>query len=244
MKNIIYGIAMVLVSTSLSPAYAQNMTAEQAKANIDQQTINDLYDFVNTDIVRVSIENQNVKYAALSQDKIDELDKKWRAETKADEMPLISATLSNPLSAYLTRVQARSIGLYSEMFAMDKNGLNVGQSNISSDYWQGDEAKFQKTFPVGPKAVFIDDPEFDDELGIWRGQVNLSVANEAGQAIGAITVELNLSELARRKNPNANVSSEPAACPEPKECKVCEVCPAPAAVSHNDNADNTVEVAQ
>ena len=84
---------------------------------------------------------------------------------------------------------------------MDHNGLNVGQSNISSDYWQGDEAKFQKTYPQGKDAVFIDEPEYDEELGIWRVQVNLSIADEDNKnAIGAITVELNLSELARRKS--------------------------------------------
>ena len=178
---------------------ASHKQTKPTKALITETIMNDIYKFVNTDIVRVSIKNQNQKYGNLAQQQIDDLDQKWRAERKSDDQPLISATLSNPLSSYLTRIQAHSIGLYSEMFVMDLNGLNVGQSNISSDYWQGDEAKFQKTFPVGPKAVFIDEPEFDDELGIWRAQVNLSVADkDTGETIGAITVEINLSELQRR----------------------------------------------
>ncbi len=178
-------------------SYAQDIPP--SKRLIDSKVIRMIKDFVDTDIVRMSIENQNKKYGSLGELQILDLDKQWRSETKSEVQPLISATLSNPLSSYLTRVQARSIGLYSEMFAMDANGLNVGQSNISSDYWQGDEAKFQKTYPVGADAVFIDDPEYDSDLGIWRVQVNLSVANsETGEAIGAITVELNLSELERR----------------------------------------------
>lgn len=179
--------------------YERMATQKPTKALITEVIMNDIYKFVNTDIVRVSIKNQNEKYGNLAQQQINDLDQKWRTERKSDDQPLISATLSNPLSSYLTRIQAHSIGLYSEMFVMDLNGLNVGQSNISSDYWQGDEAKFQKTFPVGPSAVFIDEPEFDDELGIWRVQVNLSVADkDTGKAIGAITVEINLSELQRR----------------------------------------------
>ena len=121
-------LCCILLITAINPAYAQ-----PSKSLIDNEIISNIRDFINTEIVRASIKNQNIKYNNLSQDDIDALDKKWRSETKADEKPLISAVLSNPLSSYLTRIQAHSIGLYSEMFVMDKNGLNVGQSNISSD---------------------------------------------------------------------------------------------------------------
>jgi len=175
--------------------------AAPTKQLVNSKVIQEVTEFINTDIVRMSIKNQNTKYGNLSQSDIDALDKKWRGETKADEKPLISSVLSNPLSSYLTRIQAHSIGLYSEMFVMDKNGLNVGQSNISSDYWQGDEAKFQKTYSKGKDAVFIDEPEYDDKLGIWRVQVNIAISNEDNsEVIGAVTVEMNLSELERRSN--------------------------------------------
>jgi hypothetical protein len=82
---------------------------------------------------------------------------------------------------------------------MDQNGLNVGQSSITKDFWQGDEAKFQKTFQVSKDAIFIDDPEWDDEAKIWRAQVNFTLTDPSGATpIGAATVELNLTELARR----------------------------------------------
>lgn len=167
---------------------------------ITPDVVASIREFVDTDIVRLSILNQNKKYASLQQADVDGLDQQWRAETKAAVQPLISATLSNPLSAYLTRVQAQSVGLFSEIFVMDDKGLNVGQSNISSDYWQGDEAKFQKTFPVSGAAVFIDEAELHDDTQTWRAQVNLSITDgNTDDAIGAITVEVNLTELQRRK---------------------------------------------
>ena len=196
--HFIVSISVLLVLSLAFPAYAQQVAP--GKHLVDSQVIQAIKSFVNTDIVRLSIANQNEKYGSMQETEIIQLDKQWRSETKKADQPLISATLSNPLSSYLTRVQAHSYGLYTEMFAMDKNGLNVGQSNISSDYWQGDEAKFQKTYPVGKDAVFIDEPEYDDNLGIWRVQVNLAVSDkEQTGAIGAITVEINLSELGRRK---------------------------------------------
>ncbi len=149
-------------------------------------------------IVEYTVLAQNVRHAYLEQADIDELDANWRAEREQDEQPLISATLANPTSSYLTRVQAHSLGLYTEIFIMDDKGLNVGQSNISSDFWQGDEAKFQETFGVGTGTVFIDEPEFRDDIGVWVVQVNATVDLD-GAAIGAATFEVNLTELSRRR---------------------------------------------
>lgn len=171
---------------------------------IDDAVISLIREKVNTELTFFMINNQNEKYQGYDEQKINELDAQWVAERKADSKPLIAATLSNPLSSYLTMVQAHSEGLFTELFVMDNKGLNVGQSNISSDYWQGDEAKWQKTFLVAPNAVFIDEAEFDDERKIWVVQTNLAIADpETGVAIGAVTVDINLTELQRRRQTGA-----------------------------------------
>jgi hypothetical protein len=76
--------------------------------------------------------------------------------------------------------------------------LNAGQSAITSDFWQGDEAKFQKTFPEGPTAIFIDEPEINKDSGTENVQVNMSITDGTG-AVGTVTVEVNLTELRRRQ---------------------------------------------
>ena len=81
---------------------------------------------------------------------------------------------------------------------MDDRGLNAGQSAVTTDFYQGDEAKWQKTFPKGAGAVFVDEPEFHADSGTWRTQVNLSVEDADHRPIGAATFEVNLTELARR----------------------------------------------
>ncbi|MBE0529668.1 MAG: hypothetical protein IH626_02510 [Rhodospirillales bacterium] len=192
-------MAGLLALTSASaPAAAFDPNA--AVALIDDAMVKEIRGWLDTPVVRISVEAQNKRHASLTQARIDELDKQWVAERKSVEQPLIAATLSNPLSNYLTQIQAGSDGLYTEMFVMDSKGLNVGQSSITSDYWQGDEAKFQKTFPVGPGAIFVDKAGLDEDTKTWRAQVNLTVIDAAGKAIGAITVEVNLTELDRRHN--------------------------------------------
>ena len=128
---------------------------------IDDAVLAKIRGVLSHPIVLISVKAQNSIYGDLDEAAILKLDKQWRAETKSDDQPLIASVMSVPLSTFLTLQQAQHQGLFSEVFVMDRNGLNVGQGAVTSDYWQGDEAKFLKTFPVGPDAVFIDEPEFD-----------------------------------------------------------------------------------
>jgi hypothetical protein len=164
---------------------------------IDDRVISSIRDILQRPVVLISVRAQNRIYKDLAQADIDRLDKDWRAEREAEDQPLIASVMSSPLSTFLTLVQAQNQGLFSEIFVMDRNGLNVGQGAVTSDYWQGDEAKFQKTYSVGPEAVFIDEPELNEEFGTWRVQVNMTIS-DAGEKIGAATFEVNLNELERR----------------------------------------------
>jgi hypothetical protein len=147
----------------------------------------------------LSVAASNTRHEGVQQAEIEKLDDAWKTEAKSDDQPLIAEILSSPLSSYLLYTQAKSAGLFTEIFIMDRFGLNVGQSSVTSDYWQGDEGKFQKTFQVGPDAVFIDEPEYHDETKTWRVQVNLTIVDPSSKAaIGAATAEINLTELQRR----------------------------------------------
>jgi hypothetical protein len=151
-------------------------------------------------VTAISVNASNVEHAKLDQAGIDALDGAWKAQAKADDQPMIAELLSSPLSNYLLYLQASSAGLYTEMFVMDNKGLNVGQSSVTSDYWQGDEAKYQKTFLIGPQASFIDEPEFNDDTKTWRVQVDFTINDpQSGKPIGAAAIEFNLTELERRK---------------------------------------------
>ncbi len=201
MNDKIACLAAVIAAFGTTVAQAEPAKPDPA-ALITQKVIKDIRGFIESDIVRLSIQAQNARLTDLKQEQIDALDKQWRAERENADKPLIAATLSNPLSVYLSRIQGRSLGMYAEIFVMDKNGLNVGQSSVTSDFWQGDEAKFKKTFDVSGDAMFIDEAEWDKDAKIWRGQVSFTVVDpQTKKSIGAVTVEMNLTELARRTTP-------------------------------------------
>lgn len=173
--------------------------APDARALIGPQIIEAVQQAVASELVGMSLNGANEDRAGLSQREINALDARWREERDRDQQPLVAGVLAAPLSAYLTRIQARSAGLYTEIIVVGRKGLNVGQSSVTSDMWQGDEDKFIRTYGVGPGAVFIDAAEWHAPTATWRAQLNFTVDNPTGgRPLGAATFEINLTELSRR----------------------------------------------
>jgi len=117
-------------------------------------------------------------------------------EAESIDQPFIDEVLEKPLSVYLADVQNASGGLFTEIFVMDAKGLNVGQSDVTSDYWQGDEAKWQQTYSAGEGAVHISEQEEDDSTQTLQSQVSVPVVDpESGDVIGAVTFGVNVDSL-------------------------------------------------
>lgn len=182
--------------TAILAAGAVAHAAPKQTASVPDNVITKIRSWASDPVVIDAIRAQNRKNATLTQTDIDKLDKKWRAETKASAHPLIDSVMSNELSAYLSKIKQNAGGLYTEIFVMDDRGLNVGQSDVTSDYWQGDEAKWQKTYPVGPAAVFKDKVEFDESSQTYEAQVSISISDpDTGKPIGAVTVGVDADQL-------------------------------------------------
>jgi len=142
--------------------------------------------------VVAAVNAQNQRNSGLTQDDINALDQQWRAEIKATDQPMINEVLAKPVSEFLSDHVANSQGMITEVFIMDQHGLNVGQSARTSDYWQGDEAKFSETYPNGAGAVHASEVELDESTQTYQSQISLSVVDPAtGSVIGAVTFGLN-----------------------------------------------------
>ena len=182
-----------LITIFLSPTA---IVAGEYDGRIRDLVKNQIKGWTTNPAIVAAINTQNGKHAALNQANIDALDKKWRAETKSNAKPMINEMLGRGASKELAGYKNESAGLFTEIFVMDNKGLNVAQSDVTSDYWQGDEAKWKKTYMVGPDGMFIDEVEFDESTQTYQAQVNLAIADPAtGKAIGAITVGVNVELL-------------------------------------------------
>ncbi|MEO0680090.1 MAG: hypothetical protein AAF192_06715 [Pseudomonadota bacterium] len=130
------------------------------------------------------------------QAEIDRLDKEWRAQVGSADAPLVAAVSGTPAAQTLAAARDASAGLLTEIFAMDAAGLNVAVSDPTSDYWQGDEAKWQETYKAGPEAVHVSEVELDESTQTYQAQVSLPVVDpNSGDAIGAVTFGVNVEML-------------------------------------------------
>jgi hypothetical protein len=136
---------------------------------------------------------QNEANAKLTNLEIDKLDIGWIERT---DKKLIDSKMSNDLSTFLRAKKDAGPGVIFEIFVFDQMGLNVGQTDPTQDYYQGDEAKYWRTFMVGPGAIFVDQVGVDDGRNI--SQANLTITNPTtGKPIGAMTVGIDVDKLPR-----------------------------------------------
>lgn len=185
-------LAATIMLGGLMPAHAEN----EYQAKLQQLVTDKLHALATDPAVVAAVKAQNTEHAGYDAAKIAELDKTWKDEVDHGGGPLSNGVQGNDLSKHLTQIRDGSDGLYAEIFVMDDKGLNVGMSNVTSDYMQGDEAKWQKTYQVGPDAVLIDDVKQDKSAGTFISQVSLTVVDPDTKApIGAITIGVNVDKL-------------------------------------------------
>ena len=178
------------------------MACKPVGISLDESTFNvllkiskNILQWSSTKDVIATITKANAKHSDISDTEILASDQNWRKEVKSNKYVLINTILNNNLSLYLKKVKQGENGLYSEIFIMDNKGLNVGQSDITSDYWQGDEEKFKKSFGSSTNEPFIDDIEYDESSRTFQSQVSLSIIDpDTQKKIGAITVGIDIEK--------------------------------------------------
>lgn len=129
---------------------------------------------------------ENKKGKTLEQ--IKDMDQKWINHIGiADYMQEI---MDSECGKYLLKI-LESKPFYAEIFVMDNQGANVAMTDKTSDYWQGDEAKFQESFKG---KIHFSDVEFDDSSQAYIVQVSIPVRSK-NKIIGAITVGIDVDKF-------------------------------------------------
>ncbi|MCZ6673179.1 MAG: hypothetical protein O7C75_09590 [Verrucomicrobia bacterium] len=185
-------VALTAGSLFLAAVHSTAMAGGHV-AKIQSYVDSQIRGWVASEELHRAIYQQNLNHRGLSAADIDNLDQRWRAERRVGGGDLVSSKMNNQLASFLRGIKAASNGVITEIFVMDNKGLNVGQTNGTGDYMQGDEAKWKKTFSVGSHAVFIDDVEEEDGINI--SQTSLTVARSNGYSLGAVTIGINVDAL-------------------------------------------------
>ena len=136
-----------------------------------------------------AVKSQNAQ--KLTMDEIKARDTAWTAAS--GHYPLGDEMMKSKISQELVKVKA-SKAFVSEIILTDNQGANVGISDLTSDYWQGDEPKFANAFAGGAGSDYIARPKKDDSTDETIAQVSVPV-RDGGVVIGTLTVGVRLDKV-------------------------------------------------
>lgn len=183
MKHALFVTTLVLAANSASAGAVEDKMKTYVETDVRAW-------FADPSIV-AAVQSANLAHAALSASDIAILDDQWKAEVGTDSA-LIKKVMDGAASAFLRDRIAAAGGKVTEIIVMDNVGLNVAISDVTSDYWQGDEDKFQKTFGMGAAGFHISEVELDESTQTYQSQLSFTLTDPAtGAALGAVTVGVN-----------------------------------------------------
>jgi len=184
MRKLLVVLALTAIPTSI---FAQS--AETMQKALDSEA-KKLQAWSSDPAIIAAVKAQNAKRTPLAQ--IQKTDEQWIAGKAED----VVKQVTTGACADRLRALVSASAAYAETFVMDDQGALVCATLKTSDYWQGDEAKWQRAFSSGKGALFIDRPKFDDSASTRLAQISVPVM-EQGVAIGAITVGIAMDKLTR-----------------------------------------------
>jgi hypothetical protein len=184
MKTKILVCALLVLGLTSGMAFA-----EQAPQRVFDLAKGDLAAIGVDPVIVEAVKAQNATERSL--DEIQQMDENWK--TTNGIASFMQALMDSKLGKHLRMLQ-ESQSYYGEILVMDNQGANVGMTDKTSDYWHGDEAKFQKSFANGEGAIFVDEVEFYESEQAYLAVVSVPVVDE-GKAIGVTTFFINIDQI-------------------------------------------------
>lgn len=135
-------------------------------------------------IIIESVKEQNKQGKSLEE--IRKIDLDW-INGKKDGFAM--ELMTNRVGTFLYNKLSENKSIYVEAFLCDNQGAVVGEYPKTTDYWQGDEDKFIKSYNNGNGMVFIGPIEFDDSTKTISVQLSVPVVDN-GKTIGVLIVGL------------------------------------------------------
>lgn len=123
---------------------------------------------------------------------IQRKDREWTAGSRTD----LRRAVTQGACADRLRALVKDDPFVVEAFLMDAQGALVCATHETSDYYQGDEAKWERTYKEG-RRVFVEDPALDASAGVYAIQLS-TLVSASGAKAGALTLTLKVPRAAAR----------------------------------------------
>src|SRR5690606_10772906 len=105
------------------------------------------------------------------------------------------AIMNNRLSDWLKEHKAAAPNqAITEIYVIDGLGWNVGQTNDTADFFQGDEMQWQEVQPGGVNAAFVSELEDNGTGERTLALVSLPIV-DGTRNLGVVTIGIDTSKL-------------------------------------------------
>ena len=133
---------------------------------------------------------QNAKQVSLEE--IQKIDEQWKEAE--DELPIQAEKMGNVCAKEIHKI-VKQLPVLGETFVMDNQGANVGQNALTSDYWQGDEAKWKNSYKNAKGGIDVSDRKLDKSTNVVDQKVSLPIIDAEGKVIGAVCFGVKTEKL-------------------------------------------------
>jgi hypothetical protein len=186
---------IVAITGTASLFMVEEQQDDRYRARVGYFIETEISSWINDPALLRSVQIAGSDNARLDEEAIMDREKLWLEEASAGSGRVIHSVMSSSLSARLMQIKNRSEGKIAEIIAMDDRGLTIGLSDVTSDYIQSDEDKWQRVFHDVPGSIFVDEVRFDASTSSYICQVSFVLTTSDGKPAGVITVGLNVDRL-------------------------------------------------
>jgi hypothetical protein len=180
LRNTIIAMAIMTLPSAVSAA---RMTNEQI-TQVLQDKIRVVQHMALNPLLVKAVRRQNAQ--SLDAATIEQRDREWRSS--GDDDPLKRSLQSGDHAAVIQRFVEQDPALSGALLA-DNQGANVATYRLGDDYWQGDEAEWERTYNEG--QVYVSPIQLDEKNGTVSTYVAAPVLDR-GETIGVLLVGVNL----------------------------------------------------
>lgn len=183
MRRLFVSICMAVAAIGgAAPAGAQQQLDRQELLDRLETKLRTVRHIAFHPVIVRAVRSQNNE--GLGMEVIQQRDAEWRSAQQ--ENALQRSILHSRASQVLKTLVERNPD-FSEAFATDNQGANVAMHPVTSDYWQGDEEKWTRSFNNGDGKRWIGDIEVDESTGLAAVQVSVPVLDQ-GETIGVVVI--------------------------------------------------------
>jgi hypothetical protein len=128
---------------------------------------------------------------------IELIDQKWIEGFKTGNHAILTEQTDGLVIQDLVRIKNESNGVITEIIFTDKQGMNIAVSDMTSDFYQGDEIKFQQSIQLKKDEVFIDQMAYDASTRLFQVNVSFPVFDSAAttqQALGVMILGIDVEK--------------------------------------------------